>query len=211
MSKSRKLHELITEQETNAGTVQPRITEEEQGNSDGDEIEEIQCYLTLTEFPGGSETFETAAKFCYGVKIDVTSANVAPLRCAGDFLEMTEEYSEDNLISKTERFFSQSVLKSLRDSIKALKSCEKLMPMAETLGITQRCIDSISCRASSADPALFGWPVSDAIDGGGRSSYSKQQILWNGIDGGVGGGGDEERVLYLGLAMRSCGLRIWCF
>ena len=193
MSKSRKLHELITEQETNAGTVQPQITEEEQENSDGDEIEEIKCYITLTEFPGGSETFETAAKFCYGVKIDVTSSNVAPLRCAGDFLEMTEEYSEDNLISKTERFFSQSVLKSLRDSIKALKSCEKLMPMAETLGITQRCIDSISCRASSADPALFGWPVSDAIDGGGRSSYSKQQILWNGIDGGVGGGGGRRK------------------
>ncbi|KAL4644980.1 hypothetical protein ACB092_02G203400 [Castanea dentata] len=198
MSKSRKLHELITEQEMNAGTVQPRPTEEEQENSDGDEIEAIQCYITLTEFPGGSETFETAAKFCYGVKIDLTSANVAPLRCAGEFLEMTEEYSEDNLISKTERFFSQSVLKSLRDSIKALKSCEKLMPMAETLGITQRCIDSISSRASSADPALFGWPVSDAIDGGGRSSYSKQQILWNGIDGGgggVGGGGRRKNAV----------------
>ncbi|KAL4603028.1 hypothetical protein ACB092_10G096300 [Castanea dentata] len=72
------------------------------------------------------------------------------------------------------------------------------MPMAETLGIIQRCIDSISSRASFADPVLFGWPVSDAIDGGGRSLYSKQQILWNGIDGGgsgVGGGGRRKNVV----------------
>lgn len=190
MSKSLKLHQLITEQETNgSSTVPPQTTEEIRengdGDVDGDEIEEIQCYITLTEFPGGSETFETVAKFCYGVKIDVNSGNVAPLRCAGEFLDMTEEYSEDNLISKTERFLSQSVLKSLRDSIKALKSCEKLMPLAETLGITQRCVDSIASRASTADPALFGWPVNDgAAANEARSSSSKQQILWNGIDPG---------------------------
>ena len=64
MSKSRKLHDLTTEQETNTSTVQPRTTEEEQENSDGYEIEEIQYYITLSEFPGGSEKFETLAKFC---------------------------------------------------------------------------------------------------------------------------------------------------
>jgi len=37
MSKSKKF------QETNAVTVQPRTTEEEQENSDRDEFEEIQC------------------------------------------------------------------------------------------------------------------------------------------------------------------------
>ena len=63
MSKSRKLHDLTTEQETNTSTVQPRTTEEEQENSDGYKIEEIQCYITLSEFPGGSEKFETLVKF----------------------------------------------------------------------------------------------------------------------------------------------------
>ncbi|PQP92498.1 hypothetical protein Pyn_24917 [Prunus yedoensis var. nudiflora] len=159
MSKSRKLHNLITEQETNPSQTRQQIEEQDEND---DEIEEVQCQIALSDFPGGSETFEIAAKFCYGVKIDLSTSNVAPLRCAGEYLEMTEEYSEDNLISKTERFLSQSVLKSLKESLKALKSCERVMPLAETLGITQRCIDSIASRATSADPTLFGWPVSEA-------------------------------------------------
>ncbi|KAK7263055.1 hypothetical protein RJT34_30639 [Clitoria ternatea] len=176
MSKSQKLNHLITQQEAAAThSIGPQRQQQEE-NEDEDEIVEEQCHVTFTGFPGGSESFEMAAKYCYGVKIDLSPSNVAALRCAGEFLEMTEEYSEDNLISKTERFLSQHVLKSLRDSIKTLKSCDRLTPLAETLGITQRCIDSVVSRASSADPALFGWPLSDA------ASASKQ-VLWNGIDG----------------------------
>lgn len=174
MSKSRKLHNLITQQE--AATV-PQQQQQQDDGDDEDEIVEEQCHVTFAGFPGGCEAFEMAAKFCYGVKMDLSPGNVASLRCAGEFLEMTEEYSEDNLISKTERFLSQHVLKSLADSIKTLKSCESLMPMAETLGITQRCIDSVVSRASSADPSLFGWPVSDAA-----AASASKQVLWNGID-----------------------------
>ncbi|GMP28206.1 hypothetical protein CsSME_00003847 [Camellia sinensis var. sinensis] len=149
MSKSKKLHELITEQETNPTRVQKPSADAAEGEIDGgeeikeEEEEEAYSNISLPEFPGGSEAFETAAKFCYGVKIELSSSNVAPLRCAGEILEMTEEYSEDNLISRTERFLSQSVLKSIKDSIKTLKSCERLTPLAENLGIVQRCIDSI--------------------------------------------------------------------
>ncbi|KAM5576323.1 hypothetical protein ABKV19_007266 [Rosa sericea] len=175
MSKSRKLHNLITEQEANPSHPQQELEEEP------DEIEEVQCQIVLSDFPGGSETFEIAAKFCYGVKIDLNSTNVGPLRCAGEYLDMTEEYSEDNLISKTERFLSQAVFKSFKESIKALKSCERVMPLAETLGITQRCIDSIANRATNADPSLFGWPVNEVAP---NPSSSKHQILWNGIDTG---------------------------
>jgi hypothetical protein len=172
MSKSRKLHELITQQEAEAVTHSAVPHEED----DEDEIVEEQCHVTFTDFPGGSEAFEMAAKFCYGVKMELSPSNVASLRCAGEFLEMTEEYSEDNLISKTEKFLSQQVLKSLGNSIKTLKSCERLFPMADDLGITERCIDSVISRASSADPALFGWPVSEA------AASASKQILWNGID-----------------------------
>ncbi|KAK6922787.1 NPH3 domain [Dillenia turbinata] len=186
MSKSRKLHDSITEQES---TIIP--TKRQTSNRDADdEVKEEEeeeesevgeyCHVTLTDFPGGSETFETAAKFCYGVKIELSPLNVAPLRCAGEFLEMTEEYSEENLISKTERFLTQSVLKSLKDSIRTLKTCERLMPVAETLGIVQRCIESISNRASSSDPSLFGWPVSDEI-----AAKPSNQVIWNGIETGL--------------------------
>lgn len=176
MSKSRKLHELITEQETNPTRNQSNFSAEEE---EYDEIEQEQyCHISLPDFPGGSETLETAAKFCYGVKIELSASNVAPLRCAGEFLEMTEEYSEDNLISRTERYLSQSVLISVKESIKTLKSCEGLMPLAETLDIPQRCIEAIAERALSADPSLFGWPVND-----GRGSSNP--LLWNGIETSV--------------------------
>ncbi|KAH7566488.1 hypothetical protein ACOSQ2_023312 [Xanthoceras sorbifolium] len=179
MSKSRKVHQLITEQETNPVTAsrQDDDADKETEIEEEEEAEEAECHISLPDFPGGSETFEMVAKWCYGVKMELSSCNVAPLRCAAEFLEMTDEYSEDNLISKTERFLSQSVFKSLKDSIKALKSCEIVVSLAESLGIIQRCIDSISSRASSADPTLLGWPVSE----GGASN----QALWNGIEAGL--------------------------
>ncbi|ESW28858.1 hypothetical protein PHAVU_002G023900 [Phaseolus vulgaris] len=147
MSKSRKLHRLITHQEENHSSA--TTTEAEEGRK--------HSHLVLADFPGGSETFELAAKFCFGTKIDLTSSNVVPLRCAGEFLEMTEGHSEENLISKTETFLSQSVLNSVKDSIIALKSSQRLMPLAETLGIPRRCINSIVSAQ-----ALFRWPVSDS-------------------------------------------------
>ncbi|KAF5824160.1 putative SKP1/BTB/POZ domain superfamily protein [Helianthus annuus] len=41
-------------------------------------------HITLPDFPGGSEAFEAAVKYCYAVKIELTPLNVAPLRCAGE-------------------------------------------------------------------------------------------------------------------------------
>ncbi|XP_027078344.2 BTB/POZ domain-containing protein At5g66560 [Coffea arabica] len=193
MSKSLKLHKLITEQEkipkttsssfssakfqkpsesekddaddnntsTNNKDDQGEIIAEEELVDDEDEAE--YCHITLPDFPGGSEALETAAKFCYGVKIELSPSNVAALRCAGGFLQMTEEYSEDNLISKTERYLSQTVLRNIKDSIQTLHSCQKLLPLAENLGIVQRCLEAIASKTSSADPSLFGWPVSEGI------------------------------------------------
>ncbi|KAF5961268.1 hypothetical protein HYC85_002477 [Camellia sinensis] len=147
MSKSKKLHELITEQETNPTRVQKSSADAAEGEIDGgeeikeEEEEEAYSNISLPEFPGGSEAFETAAKFCYGVKIELSPSN---------------------------RFLSLSVLKSIKDSIKTLKSCERLTPLAENLGIVQRCIDSIASGASSTDPSLFGWPVNEKA-GTGRT------------------------------------------
>ncbi|KAL4377255.1 hypothetical protein GQ457_02G014590 [Hibiscus cannabinus] len=190
ISKSRKLDQLIEElgRQPSTATVakqkqpetQTEIEEETEEYQDDEEGDRYQ--LSLQGLPGGSDTFETAAKFCYGVKIDLSSSTVVPLRCAAEFLEMIDEYSEDNLVSKTERFLSQSVFKSLKESIKALKSCESVMTSAESLGLVQRLMDSIVSRASSVDPTPFGWPVNDeAIEANGAST----QALWNGIETGL--------------------------
>ncbi|KAG7539503.1 SKP1/BTB/POZ domain superfamily [Arabidopsis suecica] len=202
MSKSRKLHRLITEQETRSCSIalitetDPKVEEtdkkgkgheiedDEEKEEEVEEEQEIEengyPHIKLEDFPGSSESFEMVAKFCYGVKMDLSASTVVPLRCAAEHLEMTEEYSPDNLISKTERFLSHSVYKSLRESIKALKACESVSPLAGSLGITEQCIESIVSRASSADPSLFGWPVNDGatdlqlIPGGAAKSRKKQ-------------------------------------
>lgn len=177
MSKSKKLHDLIEEQETKKippnKKQQTNKDEVETSSEDEEVLEQEQCHVSLSQFPGGSETFETAAKFCYGVKIELTAVKVAPLRCAGEVLEMTEEYSEDNLISKTERFLTNSVLKNIKESVKALKSCENLSPLAENLGIVERCIDAISSKASLYDPTLFGWPINDVVASASGDSRKK--------------------------------------
>ncbi|KAH1134987.1 hypothetical protein GLYMA_05G178500v4 [Glycine max] len=104
--------------------------------------------LKLENFPGGSETFETILKFCYGLPIDFSPDNIAALRCASEFLEMTEELEDGNLISKSEAFLTFVVLSSWKDTITVLKSCENLSPWAENLQIVRRCCDSIAWKAS---------------------------------------------------------------
>uniref|UniRef100_A0A7N0T4H8 Root phototropism protein 3 n=1 Tax=Kalanchoe fedtschenkoi TaxID=63787 RepID=A0A7N0T4H8_KALFE len=103
--------------------------------------------LVLDDLPGGSEAFGLVAKFCYGVPIDLTPANVSELRCAAEYLEMTEDIEEGNLISKTESYLSYDVLSSWKDSILVLKSCEKLSPWAENLQIVRRCSKAIAWKA----------------------------------------------------------------
>uniref|UniRef100_A0A2N9EQF1 NPH3 domain-containing protein n=1 Tax=Fagus sylvatica TaxID=28930 RepID=A0A2N9EQF1_FAGSY len=112
--------------------------------------------IGLDELPGGPDAFELAAKFCYGIAVDLTAANISGLRCAAEFLEMTEDLEEGNLIFKTEAFLSYVVLSSWRDSIVVLKSCEKLSPWAENLQIVRRCSESIAWKAC-ANPKGIRW------------------------------------------------------
>ncbi|KAK6916160.1 NPH3 domain [Dillenia turbinata] len=112
--------------------------------------------LNLDDIPGGSEAFEQAAKFCYGIAVNLTAANISGLRCAAEYLEMTEDLEEGNLIFKTEAFLSYVVLSSWTDSILVLKSCEKLSPWAENLQIVRRCSESIAWKAC-ANPKGIKW------------------------------------------------------
>lgn len=112
--------------------------------------------VQLDDLPGGPDAFELAAKFCYGIAVDLTAANISGLRCAAEYLEMTEDLEEGNLIFKTEAFLSYVVLSSWRDSILVLKSCEQLSPWAENLQIVRRCSESIAWKAC-ANPRGIRW------------------------------------------------------
>lgn len=139
-----------------------------------------ECIIKLSDIPGGAKSFEMVARFCYGVKIELSSANVVHLRCASEHLQMTEEISDDNLIAQTEMFLNQVVLRNWKDSLKALETCDDLLPHAEDLHIVKRCIESLASKATT-DPNLFGWPIREH----GIMQSPGGSVLWNGISTGA--------------------------
>ncbi|XP_028780954.1 BTB/POZ domain-containing protein At5g48800-like [Neltuma alba] len=103
--------------------------------------------VELLNLPGGAESFELAAKFCYGINFEITSTNVAQLCCMCDYLEMTEEFSKDNLGSRAEEYLDSIVCKNLEMCVEVLQQCENLLPLADELNIVGRCIDAIASKA----------------------------------------------------------------
>lgn len=104
--------------------------------------------MALPDMPGGSEAFEMAAKFCYGIPFEIGVANVAVLRCAAEYLEMSEEYSVGNLIHRSESYLNDTLMNgSLAMCVKILQTCESLLPVAEDLDIVSRCIESAASKA----------------------------------------------------------------
>ena len=91
--------------------------------------------LNLHGTPGGAPAFELAAKFCYGVHVDVTVANVAMLRCATHYLQITDDFSDKSLELRAEAFLHDAVLPSIASSVAVLHSCEALLPVAEDVGL----------------------------------------------------------------------------
>ncbi|XP_009626458.1 BTB/POZ domain-containing protein At1g03010-like isoform X1 [Nicotiana tomentosiformis] len=103
--------------------------------------------LNLTGLPGGSDAFELAAKFCYGVNVEITISNVAMLRCASKFMEMNEDISEKNLEIRTEVFLKDTVFPSISNSISVLHRCETLLPVSEEVNLVSRLINAIANNA----------------------------------------------------------------
>ncbi|GMP31317.1 hypothetical protein CsSME_00005582 [Camellia sinensis var. sinensis] len=107
--------------------------------------------IDLPHIPGGAEAFELAAKFCYGINFEISTENIATLRCVAEHLEMTEDYAVSNLVGRTEAYLNEVALKSLAGAISILHSSENLFPTAEETKLVSRCIDAIAyitCRDS---------------------------------------------------------------
>ncbi|XP_066312709.1 BTB/POZ domain-containing protein At5g03250-like isoform X2 [Miscanthus floridulus] len=132
------------------------------------------CTLQLDDIPGGAKAFELAAKFCYDVKIELNALNVVCLRCAAEYLRMTDDYAEGNLITQAESFLAD-VLANWKDSIKALETCEGVLPTAEDLHLISRCITALASRACASDAAAPLVRNASVVD---------KDALWNGIRSG---------------------------
>uniref|UniRef100_A0A7N0ULU9 Phototropic-responsive NPH3 family protein n=2 Tax=Kalanchoe fedtschenkoi TaxID=63787 RepID=A0A7N0ULU9_KALFE len=124
--------------------------------------------IVLPDVPGGSEGFELAAKFCYGIHFDVTPDNAATVRCVAEYLDMTEKYAANNLVQRSETYINEVALKTLPAAIAVLHNCESFLPIAEKVKLVSRCIDAIaflSCKESrgqvaAATPASMS-PLTD--------------------------------------------------
>ncbi|CAH9094148.1 unnamed protein product [Cuscuta epithymum] len=143
-----------------------------------------QTFTTrLEEFPGGAEIFLVIVKFCYGNRVEFTPRNIVIVYCGADYLEMTDEYGEDNLLSISDDYFHKNILTNWKDCILALQTCTSMIPRATKLQIINKCLNSLSVMVCT-DPGLFGWPMM-MYGQYGRLQSPGGSILWNGIDTGA--------------------------
>ncbi|CAN1294516.1 BTB/POZ domain-containing protein At3g44820 [Linum perenne] len=145
-----------------------------------EELPEKTLSTELENFPGDTDAFLIAVKFCYGARVELTPRNIVKVYCAADYLEMTEDFGEGNLLAKSESFLHKNVLQNWKDCVLALRSCDPILPMAENLQIVTKCLNALSLMAST-DPSLFGWPMMMY----GRLQSPGGSILWNGIHTGA--------------------------
>ncbi|XP_010531578.1 PREDICTED: BTB/POZ domain-containing protein At1g67900-like [Tarenaya hassleriana] len=105
--------------------------------------------IRLPDFPGGAESFELCAKFCYGITITISAYNIVAARCAAEYLQMTEEVEKGNLVYKLEVFFNSCILHGWRDAIVTLQTTKAFTLWSEDLAITSRCIEAIASKVLS--------------------------------------------------------------
>lgn len=110
--------------------------------------------INILDFPGGPEAFELAAKFCYGINFEINIENIAMLRCAAEYLGMTEGHLIGNLVCRTEAFLEEVALVNLTGAVTVLQKSENLRPMSERVKLISRCIDAIAyltCNGNGQD------------------------------------------------------------
>nr|XP_016499471.1 PREDICTED: BTB/POZ domain-containing protein At5g67385-like isoform X1 [Nicotiana tabacum] len=100
--------------------------------------------IEIPDIPGGSEAFEFAAKFCYEINFEISSGNIAMLRCVAEYLDMTDDYAVGNLVILSEAYLNEVALKSIAGAVSVLHSSEKLLPIAENIKLVNRSIDTIA-------------------------------------------------------------------
>ncbi|CAL5400593.1 unnamed protein product [Camellia sinensis] len=110
--------------------------------------------IRIDNFPGGAKFFELIVKFCYGWKVDLTATNIAPLYCAAHFLEMSDDFEQQNLISQTESFLSFLIFSSWKDTFTIFKSCESISSWARDLQILKRCSEAVAWKACANAKAI---------------------------------------------------------
>lgn len=140
--------------------------------------------IEIIDVPGGAEAFELAAKFCYGINFEINTENIASIRCAAEYLEMTEDYAVGNLVGRAEAYLSEVALQGLAGAVTVLHNSENLLPIAEKVKLVSRCIDAIAyiaCKESQFSVSGRSTGSENGLDGVSISalvSHPKQIVDW---------------------------------
>ncbi|CAH1434813.1 unnamed protein product [Lactuca virosa] len=129
--------------------------------------------VEIPDIPGGPEGFELAAKFCYGINFELSTENIAMVRCVSEFLEMTEDYAIGNLVTRSEAYLTEVGLKTLAGSVSILQSSVNLLPMSNKVKLINRCIDAIAFIVTKESSGSTGPLVSSSC-----SSHQKVVVDW---------------------------------
>lgn len=137
--------------------------------------------IEIPDLPGGAEAFELAAKFCYGINFEISTENVALLRCAAEYLEMNEDYAVGNLVGRAEAYLNEVALTTLAGAVTILHKSESLLPIAEKVKLVGRCIDAIAYIACKENQFSGSSRVESGAEGAIStmvSSHSKTIVDW---------------------------------
>ncbi|KAL0447173.1 UNVERIFIED_CONTAM: BTB/POZ domain-containing protein, partial [Sesamum latifolium] len=115
--------------------------------SETSESSQLQL-VQLHDFPGGVEAFELCAKFCYGITITLSAYNIVSIRCAAEYLQMTEEAEKGNLIYKLEVFFNSCILHGWGHNCDFTEH-QSFPFMVGGSWITGRCIEALASKVLS--------------------------------------------------------------
>lgn len=124
------------------------------------------------DFPGGAETFELVARFCYNHgSVEISPTNISFLHSAAYFMEMSKSVSgTDNLIEQTEKSLEETRYWTWSQLLLVLKKNQDLPADINTSSVVQKCLDTLVGRLalaaetspcpSTSSPESFGFRIS---------------------------------------------------
>ncbi|KAI7731476.1 hypothetical protein M8C21_026900 [Ambrosia artemisiifolia] len=133
--------------------------------------------VELHDIPGGVDGFELCAKFCYGIKIDLSARNFVPAICAAKFMQMTESVGKGNFVSKLELFYNSCILEGWKDSVVALQTTERFPEWSENLGIIRSCIDCVVDKILTP-PSKVRWSFTYTRQGYEKKKHKSAPKDW---------------------------------
>lgn len=107
--------------------------------------------IDINDFPLGPYGFELVLRFCYNNgKIHINVSNVLILQCCAIYLEMNEEFFNNNLLQQTHKFLEGIYDWKWNEILLSLKSfdCEIFFAYANSYGLLEKIICALLAKLS---------------------------------------------------------------